>query len=54
MVQTKIVELSPSEQKKDDKPLKDDDENSEKSSIALNEVNYLDLFLDLEWKKSTI
>lgn len=41
MVQTKIVELSQSELKNDDTSFNDDDdENSEKSSVALNEVNY--------------
>jgi len=41
MVQTKIVELSQSELENDDIiSFNDDDENSEKSSVALNEVNY--------------
>jgi len=52
--QAKIVDLSQSEKKKNDKPLNADDEIREKSSIALNEVNYLDQLLDLEWKNSTI
>lgn len=52
--QAKIVDLSQSEKKKNDKPLNADDENSEKSSIALNEVNYLDQLLDFEWKNRTI
>jgi len=37
--QTNNEELSQSEQKNDDMSFNDDDENSEKSSIALNEVN---------------
>lgn len=43
MVQPKPEELLPSEQE-NDKSFNDDDENSEKSSIALNEVNYEDQF----------
>jgi len=39
MVQTKIEELSQSEQKNVDTSFNDDDDNSEKSSTALNEVN---------------
>lgn len=38
LVQTNIEELSQSEQK-NDTSFNDDDENSEKSSVALNEVN---------------
>lgn len=40
MVQTKIVELSQNKLENDDTSFNDDDENSEKSSVALNEVNY--------------
>jgi len=40
MVQTNIVELSQSELENDDTSFNDDDENSEKSSVALNEVIY--------------
>jgi len=39
MTPIKIEELSHSEQENDNKSFNDDDENSEKSSIALNEVN---------------
>jgi len=44
MVQTKHEKLLPSEQENDKSFNDDDDENSEKSSIALNEVNDEDQF----------
>jgi len=40
MTPSKIEELSHSEQENDDKSFNDDDEGGEKSSLALNEVNY--------------
>lgn len=40
MTPTKIEELSHSEEEIDSKSFHDDEENSENSSIALNEVNY--------------